>query len=44
MPAALRMPQQEEWNGWGSVSWLIHVLGAQFSAWERSWAGGRVRR
>lgn len=44
MPAALRTPQQEAWNGWDSVSWLTHVLGAQFPAWERSWARGMMRK
>lgn len=41
MPPCLGMPQQEEWDGWGTVSWPTHVLGTQFPAWEKSWAEGR---
>lgn len=40
MPPCLGMPQQEEWDGWGTVSRPTHVLGTQFPAWERSWAEG----
>lgn len=45
MPAAPRTPQQEALGWRGSVGGQpTHVLGAQFPAWKRSWAGGRVRR